>query len=69
MALSPEQMKEAIIRNLREKTGKSLSDWLDILVAKKLNEKKEIVQFLKTEEKLDHFQAQVIFNEFRNRNK
>jgi hypothetical protein len=31
MALSPSEMHDAIIKNLPEKTGKSISQWLEIV--------------------------------------
>jgi hypothetical protein len=68
MALNPQQMSEAIIRNLKEKTGKTLEEWLDILTKTELKEKKEVTQFLKTEKKLGHFQAQVVFTAFNSQN-
>ena len=36
MALGPKQMGEAILRNLEEKTGKSLEQWLTIVKKSKL---------------------------------
>lgn len=43
MALGPKQMGEAILRNLEEKTGKSLEQWLTIIKKKsKLADKKSI---------------------------
>jgi|GEM_PF-5628651 hypothetical protein len=66
MALYPKQMSQAIIRNLPEKTGASLDDWLDILEAENLNEKSDIIHFLKNEKKLGHFQAKVVLEEFKN---
>ncbi len=68
MALNPKQMSEAIIRNLKEKTGKSLDEWIEIIVANELIEKNEIIEFLKTKKKLGHFQAQVVFNNFKTLN-
>ena len=68
MALNPQQMSEAIIRNLKEKTGKTLDEWLEIISETELKEKKEVTQFLKTEKKLGHFQAQVVFTAFKSKN-
>ena len=67
MALTPQQMSEAIIRNLKEKTEKTLEEWLEIISETELKEKKEVTQFLKIEKNLGHFQAQVIFTEFKNK--
>lgn len=64
MALGPKQMGEAIIRNLEEKTGKSLEQWLDIVKKSKLTDKKSIMDFLKNTHSIGHFQAQKIFECF-----
>ena len=49
MALGPKQMGEAIIRNLKEKTGKTLEQWIELIEQETLQDKKEIIAFLKTE--------------------
>lgn len=64
MALGPKQMGEAIIRNLKVKTGKSVEGWVALLKTKGLQEKKEIIAFLKTDNGLGHFQAQKVFEHF-----
>ena len=64
MALGPKQMGEAIIRNLKEKTGKSLEEWIEVLLKEKLQDKKEAISFLKTEKGLGHFQALMIFEQY-----
>jgi predicted transport protein len=61
MALGPKEMGEAIIRNLKTKTGKTLEEWIDVVQQAQLSEKKAVLQFLKTEHKLGHFQAQKIY--------
>lgn len=60
MALSAAQMQEAVIKNLPEKTGKSLQEWISI--AKHFNQStsNEILKKLKSEFKLGHVQAQTI---------
>ncbi len=60
MALGPKQMQESIIRNLKDKTGKDLSEWISILEAKGIQDKKEAMAHLKSEYKLGHFQAKII---------
>jgi len=60
MAKSPEEMKAAMIAGLREKTGKSLEDWLTILRASKLAKHKEFVNLLKNEHGLTHGFANMI---------
>lgn len=65
MALNPNQMSEAIIRNLKEKTGKTLEEWLDEVKETALEEKKEVIEFLKNEKGLGHFQAQEVYKHFK----
>src|ERR1700722_3088108 len=60
MAKSPEEMKAAMIAGLREKTGKSLDDWLQILRSSKLSKHKEFMTLLKTEHGLTHGYANLI---------
>jgi hypothetical protein len=60
MAKSPEEMKAAMIAGLREKTGKSLDDWLRILRSSKLAKHKEFMTLLKTEHGLTHGYANLI---------
>ncbi|MEM9545214.1 MAG: DUF5655 domain-containing protein [Bacteroidota bacterium] len=64
MALRPKQMGEAIIRNLKEKTGKSVEEWIEVLKSEVIQDKKEIISFLKTKNGLGHFQAQKVFEHF-----
>jgi hypothetical protein len=60
MAKSPEEIKAAIIAGLRDKTGKSLEEWLKILRASKLAKHKEFVNLLKQEHGLTHGFANMI---------
>ena len=60
MGLSPKEMENAIIKNLPEKTGKSLADWLQILSKENLSNKNEMKACLKEKYQLGHFQAQTI---------
>ncbi len=64
MALGPKQMGEAVLRNLKSKTGKDAKAWIKLLVKKNLTTKKEICTFLKTEHGLGHFQAQKVYELF-----
>jgi len=61
MALGPKQMGEAILRNLEEKTGKTLEHWISIVKESKMEEKKSVMDFLKNTHGIGHFQAQKIF--------
>jgi len=60
MALSPKEMEQAMLRNLKEKTGKTLEAWKDILSASGIQNAKEQIAYLKIEFALGHFQANVI---------
>jgi len=60
MAKSPEEMKAAMIAGLRDKTGKSLEEWLKILRSSKLSRHKEFMTLLKTEHGLTHGFANMI---------
>jgi hypothetical protein len=60
MAKSPEESKAAMIAGLREKTGKSLDEWLKILRASKLSKHKEFMDLLKKEHGVTHGFANMI---------
>ena len=60
MAKSPEEMAEAMIRNLGEKIGKPLVQWLKIARGAKLSKHGEIVKFLKSEHGMTHGYANLI---------
>ena len=57
MALGPKEMSEAIVRNLKAKTGKDINEWITVVQQSGHTEKKAITLFLKNECKLGHFQA------------
>ncbi|MFW6232314.1 MAG: DUF5655 domain-containing protein [Spirochaetota bacterium] len=61
MALSAREMGEAIIRNMKEKTGRSLEEWLAAIPREIVGDKKKVVTWLKTEHGVGHFQAVTIF--------
>lgn len=60
MALSAAQMQEAVIKNLPEKTGKNLDEWISIAKAFNFSKKNDILKKLKAEYGLGHVQAQTI---------
>ena len=60
MAKSPAEIKAAMIAGLKEKTGKSLDEWLQILRAAGLARHKELVNLLKTKHGLTHGYANMI---------
>lgn len=60
MALSAAQMQEAVIKNLPEKTGKSLDQWIKIARGFNLSKNSDRLKKLKSEYGLGHVQAQTI---------
>ena len=60
MAKSPEEMAAAMIRNLQEKTGKSLPQWVKIAKASKLAKHGELTKYLKSEHGVTHGYANMI---------
>lgn len=64
MAKSPEDMAAAMIANMKEKTGKTLEQW--IAVAKKSGEEKhgQVVKHLKTEHGLTHGFANLVAHKY-----
>ena len=58
--MNPAEMEKAIVRNLPDKTGKSLEQWFDVLQASGLVEKRELKDTLKKDHGVGHFQAQTI---------
>jgi hypothetical protein len=64
MAKTPEEMAAAMVRGLKEKTGKTLAQW--VALAKKSGETKHgaIVKHLKVEHGLTHGYANLVAHEF-----
>ena len=60
MAQSPDEMAKSMIANMKEKTGKTLPQWVGL--AKKCGEAKHggIVRFLKTEHGMTHGFANLV---------
>ena len=58
--MKPEEMEAAMIRNLLEKTGKSLEEWCAVLKESGLTEKRDMKKHLKEDHGVGHFQAQTI---------
>lgn len=67
MALSAKEMGEAIIRNLPEKTGRSLEEWIAAIPGTLGTDRKVVVAWLKKEHGLGHYQAVTIYERFMNR--
>ena len=62
--MKPEEMEKAIIRNLADKTGRSLEEWFSVLRDTDLSEKHELKEHLKSVHGVGHFQAQTIVKLF-----
>ncbi len=60
MAKSPEEMKLAMIAGLKERTGKTLDEWLRILRSSGLTKHKEFVNLLKASHEMTHGYANMI---------
>ena len=60
MAKTPEEMKASMIAGLKEKTGKSLDEWLILLKPMGLSKHKDIVTLLKNGHGLTHGFANMI---------
>lgn len=60
MAKSPEEMLASMIANLKEKTGKTLEEWVKIAKASKLAKHGEIVKMLKSDHELGHGYANLV---------
>ena len=58
--MKPEEMEAAMIRNLPEKTGKSLEEWCVVLKDSGLTEKRDMKNHLKKNHGVGHFQTQTI---------
>ncbi|MBS1790643.1 MAG: DUF4287 domain-containing protein [Acidobacteria bacterium] len=66
MADKIEQAVQTMIQNLKEKTGKSLDEWVKIAKAAKLEKHGEIIKFLKTEHGLGHGYANLVAHTLKN---
>jgi hypothetical protein len=58
--MKPNEMEQAILRNLAAKTGRSLDEWFKVLRDTGLTDKRELKDQLKLVCGVGHFQAQPI---------
>jgi len=58
--MKPEEMENAMIKNMVEKTGNNLNHWIKLVHTKNFNNNVEIVTFLKSEHSIGHFYAHLI---------
>lgn len=60
MAKSPQEMAQSMVNNLKEKTGKTLDQWLKIVAKESFEKHGEIVKFLKSEHEMTHGFANLV---------
>ena len=53
-------MKKVMLKNMIEKTGKTIEQWIGIVNEQNFVENKDIVRFLKKEYAVGHFYAHLI---------
>ena len=53
-------MEIAMIKNMVDKTGRSIDDWIKIVSKQKINKHNEIVHFLKRDYSITHGYANLI---------
>ena len=58
--MDPKLMEKAMLKNMVEKTGKSIKEWISVVSEQKFVENKDIVKFLKKEHSVGHFYAHLI---------
>lgn len=60
MAKTPAEFEQEFIHTAKEKTGKSLEEWLDLVKPAGFTRQMEILNWLKREHHLNHMQAQFV---------
>lgn len=69
MAKTSGEFEQEFIQTAKEKTGKTLEQWLPVVKASGLNKQMEITNWLKATHKLNHLQAQLLAGLFLNNGK
>lgn len=69
MAKTSGEFEQEFIQTAKEKTGKTLKQWLPVVKAAGLTKQMEITNWLKAEHKLNHLQAQLLAGLFLNNGK
>jgi len=62
---SPEEQAAAMLRNLADKTGKSIDEWLGVVAASGLEKHGQIVKMLKSDHGMTHGYANLVSHEAR----
>ncbi len=65
--LTHEQKRQSMLATLGEKTGRDIDGWLEVADARPDAAFMELVDWLKTEHGLGHFQARLVAEERRDR--
>ena len=60
MAKTPTEFEQEFIQTAKEKTGKSLEEWLAVVKPTGYTKQMEILNWLKKEHRLNHMQAQFV---------
>ncbi len=60
-------MEKAMIKNMIEKTGKPIDEWIEIVNSKKFNKHSDIVHFLKKDYSMTHGYANLIAHRSKNK--
>ena len=58
--MDPKSMEKAMLKNMVEKTGKTIEEWIGIVNEQNFVENKDIVRFLKEKHAVGHFYAHLI---------
>ena len=58
--MDPKSMEKEMLKNMVEKTGESIKEWISIVNEIFFVENKDIVKFLKEEHSAGHFYAHLI---------
>lgn len=69
MAKTSGEFEQEFIQTAKEKTGKTLEQWLPVVKSSGLGKQMEITNWLKAEHKLNHLQAQLLAGLFLNNGK
>lgn len=69
MAKTSGEFEQEFIQTAKEKTGRTLEQWLPVVKASGLSKQMEITNWLKAEHKLNHLQAQLLAGLYLNNGK
>ena len=58
--MDPKSMEKAMLKNMIEKTGKSIDEWISVVNEQNFVDKNDLVKFLKEEHSVGHFYAHLI---------